>query len=57
MDIEEVIKPSVSSRENFIVEPGVKGKVTIIAPSQITVAEAYRAFLSALASLSYTIVP
>ena len=57
-DIEEVIKAiSELTGKNFIVEPGVKGKVTIIAPSQITVAEAYRAFLSALASLGYTIVP
>jgi predicted nicotinamide N-methyase len=33
----------------FDLDPAVHGKITIIAPSQITVAEAYKAFLSALA--------
>lgn len=57
-EIEDVIKAiSQLTGKNFILEPGVKGKITIIAPTQITVAEAYNAFLSALASLGYTIVP
>jgi general secretion pathway protein D len=43
--------------KNFIVDPGVRGKITIIAPSKITVAEAYKAFLSALAINGYTVVP
>ncbi len=43
--------------KNFILEPNVRGTVTIIAPSQITVAEAYRAFLSALAINGFTVVP
>ena len=42
---------------NFIVDPSIKGKkISIIASSPITVAEAYRAFLSALASGGYTLV-
>ena len=42
---------------NFIVDPGLQGKrVSIIAPSPITVAEAYKAFLSTLAANGYTIV-
>ena len=42
---------------NFIVDTGLKGKkISIIAPSPITVAEAYKAFLSALAANKYTIV-
>ena len=42
---------------NFIIDPGVASKkITIIAPSKITVAEAYKAFLSALAANGYTIV-
>ena len=42
---------------NFIIDPGVAGKkITIMAPSKITVAEAYKAFLSALAANGYTIV-
>lgn len=43
--------------KNFIIDPGVRGKITIIAPSKITVAEAYRAFLSALAINGFTVVP
>ena len=42
---------------NFILDTqDIKGTVTIIAPSKITVAEAWRAFLSALASNNLTIV-
>ena len=42
---------------NFIVDPALQGKkISIIAPSSITVAEAYKAFLSALAANGYTIV-
>ena len=42
---------------NFIVEPELQGKkISIIAPSPITVAEAYKAFLSALAAEGYTVI-
>ena len=42
---------------NFIVDPELQGKkVSIIAPSPITVAEAYKAFLSALATNGFTLV-
>ncbi len=41
---------------NFIVDPSIKNKVSIIAPSEITVAEAFQAFLSALAINGYAIV-
>ncbi len=43
--------------KNFIIDPGVRGKITIIAPTKITVAEAYKAFLSALAFNGFTVVP
>lgn len=43
--------------KNFIIDPGVRGKITIIAPTKITVAEAYKAFLSALAINGFTVVP
>ena len=57
-DIADVIKAiSELTGKNFIVDPGVRGKITIIAPSQITVAEAYKAFLSALAINGMTVVP
>ena len=57
-DILEVIKAiSKLTGKNFIIDNNVRGKITIIAPSEITVAEAYKAFLSALAINGYTIVP
>ncbi len=57
-DITDVIKAiSELTGLNFIVDPAVKGKVTILAPTEITVAEAYKAFLSSLATLNYTVVP
>src|SRR5690606_31693633 len=43
--------------KRFIVESSVRGNITIIAPTQITVAEAWEAFLSALATNGFTIVP
>lgn len=43
--------------KNFIIDPGVRGKITITAPTKITVAEAYKAFLSALAINGFTVVP
>ncbi len=57
-DIRDVIKAiGELTGKNFIVDPSVNGKITIIAPSRITVAEAYKAFLSALAINKLTIVP
>lgn len=43
--------------KNFIIDPSVRGKITIVAPTKITVAEAYKAFLSALAINGFTVVP
>lgn len=57
-EISDVIKAiSELTGKNFIIDPGVRGKITIIAPTKITVAEAYKAFLSALAINGYTVVP
>jgi len=57
-DISDIVKAiSELTGKNFIVDPQVRGKITIIAPSQITVAEAYKAFLSALAINGLTVVP
>ncbi|MBE8221522.1 MAG: type II secretion system secretin GspD [Bdellovibrionales bacterium] len=56
-DIKEVAKAiSKLMKRNFILDPAVRGKITIIAPTQITVEEAYNAFLSALALNNLTIV-
>lgn len=43
--------------KNFIYDSTVRGKITIVAPTKITVAEAYKAFLSALAFNGFTVVP
>ncbi|HVK62298.1 MAG TPA: type II secretion system secretin GspD, partial [Bdellovibrionales bacterium] len=57
-EIADVIKAiSQLTKKNFIIDPGVRGKISIIAPSQISVAEAYKAFLSALAINGFTVVP
>jgi general secretion pathway protein D len=42
--------------KNFIVDQRVKGKVTIISPSQISIAEAFRVFTSVLEVHGFTIV-
>lgn len=58
VEITDVIKAiSELTGKNFIIDPGVRGKITIIAPSKLTVAEAYKAFLSALAINGFTVVP
>lgn len=43
--------------KNFILDPAVKGRISIIAPSSVSVDEAYKAFLSALAINGFTVVP
>ncbi|MGZ3771429.1 MAG: type II secretion system secretin GspD [Bdellovibrio sp.] len=58
VEITDLIKAiSELTGKNFIIDPGVRGKITITAPSKITVAEAYKAFLSALAINGFTVVP
>ncbi|MES2801123.1 MAG: type II secretion system secretin GspD [Bdellovibrionota bacterium] len=58
VDITDIIKAiSELTGKNFIIDSTVRGKITIIAPSKITVAEAYKAFLSSLAINGFTIVP
>ncbi len=57
-DISDLVKAiSELTGKNFIVDPNVHGKITVIAPSRITVAEAYKAFLSALAINGLAVVP
>jgi general secretion pathway protein D len=57
-DIQDIVKAiSELTGKNFIIDNGLRGKITIMAPSKITVAEAYKAFLSALAINGYAIVP
>ncbi|MBY0555210.1 type II secretion system secretin GspD [bacterium] len=58
VEILDVVKAiSELTGKNFIIDSTVRGKITILAPSKITVAEAYKAFLSALAINGFTVVP
>ncbi len=56
-NIQDLVKAiSRMTGKNFILSPNISGNISIITPSQITVAEAYQAFLAALASKGYTVV-
>jgi len=44
-------------QKNFIIDEKIKGKVTVISPEKITVAEAYRVFESILEVKGFTLVP
>lgn len=57
-EVQDIVKAiSELTGRNFIIDPDVRGKITILAPSKITVAEAYKAFLSALAIRGFTVIP
>jgi len=57
-DIRAVIKfISELTGKNFVVDSKVKAKVTVISPTKITIAEAYRMFESILEVEGYTTVP
>lgn len=45
------------TKKNFIFDERVKGKITIIAPSKISINDAYNLFLSVLELKGFTIVP
>src|SRR3974390_1004245 len=57
-DIADVVKAiSELTGKNFVIDPQVHGKISIIAPTRLTVAEVYKVFLSALAINGLAIVP
>jgi general secretion pathway protein D len=57
-DLRVVIKfISELTGKNFIVDSKVKGRVTVISPTKITIEEAYRMFESILEVAGYTTVP
>lgn len=56
-DIREIIKQiAKATGKNFLIDPKVRGKVTIISEKKMTVEEAYQAFLSSLEVLGFTVV-
>jgi general secretion pathway protein D len=57
-DIVQVINLiSEVTGKSFLVDDKVRGKVTIIAPTEVTIEEAYQIFLSVLEIQGFTIVP
>ncbi|MCB1198488.1 MAG: type II secretion system secretin GspD [Deltaproteobacteria bacterium] len=44
------------TERNFIIDDKVRGKITIISPKAVSVAEAYQAFISALEVKNFTVV-
>ena len=57
VEIKEVIKHfSEQTGHNFLIDPKISGKVTIIAPRPVTKEDAYKIFLAALDSQGYTTV-
>ena len=58
VDIRVFIKfMSELTGSNFVIDRGVKGKVTIISPKKISVREAYKVFESVLEVHGFTVVP
>ncbi|MBW1943643.1 MAG: type II secretion system secretin GspD [Deltaproteobacteria bacterium] len=58
VDITVLIKfISELTGKNFLVDPNVRGNVTILSPQKVTIDEAYRVFLSVLDVHGYTAVP
>lgn len=43
--------------KNFLIDPAVKGNITVLSPEKVTVGEAYRVFLSVLEVHGYAAVP
>lgn len=57
IELKDLVKTiSELTGKNFLLDDKVRGKVTIICPTKVTVEEAYRIFLSVLASQELTIV-
>ncbi len=57
-DIRVVLKfISEITKKNFLIDPQVSGKVTIISPSKIPISDAYQVFLSILEIQGYAAVP
>ncbi len=57
-DLQEVIKfISDITKQNFLVDEKVRGKVTIISPRPVSLDEAYNVFLSILEVQGFTVVP
>ncbi len=56
-DIREIIKQIAKvTGKNFLIDPNIRGKVTIISEKKMTIEEAYQAFLSSLEVLGFTVV-
>lgn len=58
VEIADIAKSiSELTKRNFLLDEKIRGKITIISPKPVTVKEAYKAFVSALAVKGFTIIP
>lgn len=55
--VQMITMMSTLTGRNFLVDEKVRGQVTLMAPTPVTVAEAYQIFLAALAMQGFTVVP
>ena len=57
VELKDMVKDfAEKTGRNFLVDPKISGKITIISPKMVTVAEAYEAFIAALDANGFTTV-
>lgn len=55
--VQMITMMSTLTGRNFLIDDKVRGKVTLMAPTPVTIEEAYQIFLAALAMQGFTVVP
>lgn len=55
--VQMITMMSALTGTNFLIDDKVRGKITLMAPTPVTIAEAYQIFLAALAMQGFTVVP
>lgn len=55
--VQMIAMMSALTGRNFLIDDKVRGKVTLMAPTPVTIEEAYQIFLAALAMQGFTVVP
>ena len=55
--VQMITMMSTLTGRNFLVDEKVRGQVTLMAPTPVTIEEAYQIFLAALAMQGFTVVP
>lgn len=55
--VQMITMMSTLTGRNFLIDEKVRGKVTLMAPTPVTIEEAYQIFLAALAMQGFAVVP